>query len=153
MPHPDSVAPVAACRSWRAVLMVAVALMLPAVAMAQQPLGKTTVFADTAVYTVVEKMPMLPDGGGQAAIVSLIHKRFRFPLFCGQEPAKSRMIFRFTVNQTGTVCDIRILQSIDARVDSAIVRAVRSLPQFIPGCQHGRPVSVKHTMPIFFHWQ
>ena len=62
-------------------------------------------------------------------------------------------MFEFTVTQTGAVRDIRILRSIDSRVDSAVVSAVRSLPRFIPGFQDGRPVNVKYTLPIQFHWQ
>lgn len=62
-------------------------------------------------------------------------------------------MIEFTVMQTGAVQGIRIRQSIDCRVDTAVVQAVRALPRFIPARQHGRPVRVKYTMPITFHWQ
>lgn len=154
MPHPDSAATAAASGSWRAAVVAVALLLLPVAAQAQQPQRQNAAtVADTTVYTFVEEMPELPGGGGNAAIVALIQKRIRIPPLCGQLPERSRVLFAFTVTETGAVRDIRILQSIDSRVDTAIVQAIRALPRFKPGRHHQRPVRVKYTMPISFHWQ
>ena len=156
MNRSDSAATAAAFRIWWAVLGVAVlCLLLPTAAWSQQPHQETTAtkVVDNKTYTYVEQMPEPPGGGGNAAIVALIHKGVRIPLFHGRFPERSRIVFEFTVTKTGDVHNIRILQSIDGRVDTAVVRAVQALPRFTPGRQHGIPVRVRYTLPIIFHWQ
>ena len=156
MNRSDSVATAAAFRIWWAVLGVAVlCLLLPTAAWSQQPHQETTAtkVVDNKTYTYVEQMPEPPGGGGNAAIVALIHKGVRIPLFHGRFPERSRIVFEFTVTKTGDVHNIRILQSIDSRVDTSVVRAVQALPRFTPGRQHGIPVRVRYTLPIIFHWQ
>ena len=153
MPHPNSAATTAAFRSWRVAAVALILLLLPAAAWAQQLPRKAATVADTSVYTFIEEMPMLPDGGDQAAMVALIQKRIHITLLCGGYPANPRIVFAFTVTQTGAVDDIWILRIIDSRVDTAVVQAVRSLPRFILARHHGVPVRVKFTLPISFHWQ
>jgi protein TonB len=105
------------------------------------------------VYTYVEQMPQLPGGGGNAAIVMLIQKNIHLPPLRVDSIVGSRVLVAFTVTEAGAVGDVRIRQSIDRRIDSAVVRAVRALPRFTPGRQRGQPVSVRFTVPITFHWQ
>jgi protein TonB len=105
------------------------------------------------VYTYVEEMPQLPGGGGNPAIVFAIQKGVHLPSFHGNYPERSRVMVEFTVTETADVRNIRILQGIDSRVDTAVVRAVQALPRFTLGRQRGIPVSVKYTVPITFHWQ
>ncbi|GAB3586289.1 energy transducer TonB [Hymenobacter daeguensis] len=105
------------------------------------------------VYTYVEEMPQLPGGGGNAAICAAIQKSIHIPPFQGDFPQGSRVMVEFTVPESGEVRDVYIIQSIDSRIDSEVVRAVKALPRLLPGRQQGRAVSVKYTMPITFHWQ
>jgi protein TonB len=104
-------------------------------------------------YTYVEEMPQPPGGGGNAAMVLLIQKEIHLPPFCVDSIVGSRVMVEFTVTKTGTVRNVRIRQSIDSRIDTAVVRAVQSLPRFTPGRQRGVPVNVSFTVPITFHWQ
>ena len=156
MKRPESAAAGMASSSWRAWFVV-VAMLFPvlAIAQVQRPRQEPTASeaVDTNAYTFVEEMPELPGGGGKAAIVARIQNAFRTPLFCGRFPVKSRAIVEFTVTATGEVRNIHILQSIESRVDTAVVRAVQTLPRFTPGCQHGRPVAVQLVLPFSFHWQ
>ena len=124
-------------------------------ALAQMPTTQKAKPAAPAakIYTYVEEMPQPPGGGGNAAIVALIQRNIHLPQFSVDSIAGSRVIIAFTVTETGEVRDIRIRQSIDRRIDAAVVRAVQNLPRFTPGRQQGRPVSVQYTMPITFHWQ
>ena len=132
-------------------------LLLLAAALATRPARaqapKEAVVSDTTVCAYVEEMPQLPGAGGNAAMVAAIQKGIRIPPLHGNYPEGSRVMVGFTVTETGEVRDVRIRQSIDSRIDSAVVRAVKALPRFTPGRQQGRPVSVGFTIPITFHWQ
>jgi TonB family protein len=101
------------------------------------------------VYTYVDQMPQLPGGGGMPTIVGAFWKQLRFPALSIADDFSGRARIYFEVNQTGQVQHIKLLDSTRSiKVDSALIAAVRSLPTFIPGRQHGHPVTVSITLPI-----
>ena len=157
MPHPDSAATAAASRSWRAAVVAIGLLLLPAAAWGQQFQQKKTLAAkaDTTVYTYVEQMPVMQDGGGMAEIVSYVARHTK-PRYCkGPDPIpeKSRILVAFIVTETGSIRGAHIVQGIGCGNDEAVLAAVRALPPFRPGCQSGRPVAVKFILPFTFHFQ
>lgn len=101
------------------------------------------------VYTYVEQMPQLPGGGGTAAVMAEFWKRLRFPALSTTDDFTGKARIYFEVNQAGQVQHIRLLQGTHSpKADSSLVAAIRALPTFIPGQQHGRPVTVSLTLPI-----
>ena len=99
------------------------------------------------LYVYVEQMPMLPNGGGNAAIVESIQRSIVYPVGVS---ASGRVFVSFTVNQAGGVQDIKVVKSLAPAFDQAVVAAVEKLPNFIPGKQGGKPVNVSFTVPIMF---
>ena len=99
------------------------------------------------LYVYVEQMPMLPNGGGNAAIVESIQRSIVYPVGVS---ASGRVFVSFTVNQAGGVQDIKVVKSLAPAFDQAVVAAVEKLPNFIPGKQSGKPVNVLFTVPIMF---
>lgn len=100
------------------------------------------------VYTCVERMPQLPGGGGQEAILAELSKKLLLPAtrVADYKSYTSGPKFSFVVTSTGQVRQARILASCHApTVDSAVLRAVRQLPRLVPGRQHGVPVPVALT--------
>ena len=112
----------------------------------------TDLVLSETVYTCVEQMPDLPEGGGIVGVATHLAKIVHHPLFCGQPPLKTQSVVEFVVTETGAVGNARIIRSIDSRVDKEIIQAVYSLPRFMPGRQGGVPVKVKYTIPMNFHW-
>jgi len=99
------------------------------------------------LYVYVEQMPMLPNGGGNTAIVESIQRSIVYPVGVS---ASGRVFVSFTVNQAGGVQDIKVVKSLVPAFDKAVVAAVEKLPNFIPGKQSGKPVNVSFTVPIMF---
>ena len=99
------------------------------------------------VYIYVEQMPILPTGGGNAAIVESIQRSIVYPV---GGATSGRVFVSFTVNQAGVVQDIKVVKSLAPAYDQAVVAAVGKLPKFIPGKQGGKPVNVSFTVPIMF---
>ena len=56
----------------------------------------------------------------------------------------------FVVGKDGKVRDVRVLRDVDARLDKEATRVVESLPDFEPGEQRGKAVSVQYTIPVKF---
>jgi TonB family protein len=101
----------------------------------------------TQVYTYVEQMPQLPGGGGTQQIAAAIGKRLH--LSGKIEQSCYRTMVYFEVSPTGAVQHVRIAAASQSpAVDTALLRAVRSLPTLRPGYQQGKPVRVSFTMPF-----
>jgi TonB family protein len=96
------------------------------------------------VYTYVEQMPMLNGQRGFLVIITAINQRLIVP----PSVPNGRVFVQFEVNRQGTVNHPKIIKSLRADIDSAVVAATRQLPCFTPGKQNGRVVRVSFTLPI-----
>ena len=101
-------------------------------------------------YTFVEQMPQLPGGGGQLAIVMAIQKAVRYPSLALRNQVEGRVYVSFTVDSKGEVTDVKVVKGLGSGLDEETMRAIKTLPRFIPGKQNGREVSVSFTVPITF---
>ena len=104
-------------------------------------------------YTFVEQMPELPTGGGQLAIVAAIQKAVRYPSMALRNQVEGRVYVSFTVDPRGEVTDVKIVKGLGSGIDEETIRAIKTLPRFIPGKQNGREVSVSFTVPITYKIQ
>ena len=100
------------------------------------------------VYTYVEQMPQLPGGGGQQAIVNAIQKAFRYPAVDLRNQIEGRVFAKFTVDENGNLTDVETVKGLSSTIDAETIRAIKTLPKFIPGKQNGRAVKVSFTVPI-----
>jgi protein TonB len=114
-------------------------------------IGETV--APSAPYTYVEQMPSLPGGGGMEAVVAAIQKAVKYPQLAVRNGVEGRMFASFVVNARGEVSDIKIVKGLGSGLDEEVVRAINTLPKFIPGKQNGREVSVAFTVPLTFKIQ
>ena len=104
-------------------------------------------------YTYVEQMPQLPGGGGTAAIVAAIQKAVRYPSLALRNGVEGKVFVSFTVDPKGDVTDVKIVKGLGSGLDEETMRAIKTLPKFIPGKQNGREVSVAFTVPVTYRIQ
>ena len=104
-------------------------------------------------FRFVEQMPELPGRGGQLAIVMAIQKAVRYPSLAIRNGVEGKVFVSFTVNPQGDVIDVKIVKGLGSGLDEETMRAIKTLPRFIPGKQNGREVSVAFTVPITFKIQ
>ena len=100
------------------------------------------------VYHAVEQMPKFP--GGEAALKKYVDTHIIYPPMAVQNKVQGVVIVQFVVDKTGKVGEVKIARSVDKDLDREAIRVVKSLPQFIPGHQKGRTVSVWYTLPVEF---
>jgi TonB family protein len=100
------------------------------------------------IYTVVEKMPQYP--GGENELLSYIGHNIKYPVEAQQKGIQGTSIIRFVVNKFGKVENAVVARGIDHDCDNEALRIVNSLPDWIPGEQNGKKVSVYYVMPITF---
>jgi protein TonB len=99
-------------------------------------------------FYVVEEMPMFP--GGDAAIQKYIGENVIYPEVAKENNIQGRVIVKFCVTPTGGVDQVSVLKGVDPELDAEVVRVVKTLPEFKPGKQGGKPVPVWYTIPINF---
>ena len=104
-------------------------------------------------YYSVEQMPELPGGGGQMAIVAAIQKAVRYPSNALHNGVEGKVFVSFVVDPKGEVTDVKIVKGLGSGLDEETMRAIKTLPRFIPGRQNGREVSVAFTVPITYKIQ
>jgi len=100
------------------------------------------------VFLIVEKMPEFP--GGEPALREFIAKNIKYPPLAQENDISGKVYVRFVVTKTGAVGEVQVVRSVDKLLDDEAVRVVETLPNFKPGQQRGKAVSVWYTVPIYF---
>jgi len=60
------------------------------------------------------------------------------------------LVIHFTEHKDGSIAAPQVLKSVSPTIDAECIRLVNSMPNWIPGVQNNRPVSVEYTLPIGF---
>ena len=129
---------------------------------------------DTAVFSVVEKMPEFP--GGMQALMTFLASNVKYPAIAQEAGVQGRVLVQFVVDKTGKVSQARCIRGIPAPVAPAnatdaekevyekkgegayainqeALRVVESMPAWKPGMQKGQAVNVRYTLPVSFRLQ
>ena len=103
------------------------------------------------VYKSVEQMPQFP--GGEAAMMRYLSQNIKYPASAAKNNIEGRVILQFVVEKDGQIGEVKIVRSVDPELDAEAVRVIKTMPNFIPGRQDGKPVAVWYTIPISFKLQ
>ena len=106
---------------------------------------------NSKIFGAMEEMASFP--GGSAACMKFIADNTRAPKECEESDAQGRVILGFTVNEDGSLSDIKVMRSITPYLDEEVIRVVKSMPKWNPARQNGKPVKSKYTLPVTFCWQ
>ena len=60
------------------------------------------------------------------------------------------VVLKFIINKKGEMSDVEVLRSVGGGCTKEAIRVVKSMPNWIPGEQRGRPVKVMFRLPIKF---
>jgi len=111
-------------------------------------------------FMIVENMPALGDCKSmrgderhqctQMEIIKYVSSNTKYPPIAKDAGIQGTVFVYFVVGKDGKVKDVRVLREVDARLDKEAVRVVESLPDFEPGQQRGKAVSVQYTIPVKF---
>ncbi len=102
----------------------------------------------TLMGDVVEQMPSFP--GGPQALLNYLSEHINYPEGYEEICVQGRVVITFVVEKDGSLSDITVLKSLEKAFDEEALRAVKSMPKWIPAMQNGEPVRAKYTVPITF---
>jgi hypothetical protein len=100
------------------------------------------------VYTRVEQMPELLEGGGEPAIQEALQQGVVLPFGTPVPTVNSQVVVRFVVGTVGEVGEVTIVRGLSPAVDKAVEEAAHNLPRFRAGMQGSRYARVAFTMTV-----
>lgn len=103
---------------------------------------------EMTIYEVVEHMPDFP--GGEAALQKYLKKHVVYPESARKKGVQGRVLVQFVVGKDGSICDTKVVRSVEPVLDREAVRVINKMPKWKPGRQKGKPVRVRYTVPINF---
>lgn len=95
-----------------------------------------------------EHMPMFE--GGDAGIFKYLKENTNYPILAKEAGIHGTVHLKFVVGKNGKIRNIEILKGVNKLLNDEAIRVVKSMPDWNPGTQHGKPVSVYYTLPIKF---
>ena len=102
------------------------------------------------VFSYVDQLPMLPDGGDNVALVKAIQLQLQLPAEVRDGRTEGRVFVRMVVGVSGVGRKATVVQSLSPACDAAALAAVRRLPRLLPGLYQGQPVATLLTIPVMF---
>jgi len=99
-------------------------------------------------FAVVEDKPIFP--GGDAALMKYIADNTKYPEIAKENGIQGRVFIQFVIDKTGNVTKVTVAKGVDPYLDEEAMRVVKSLPNWAPGKQRGKPVPVTFVVPINF---
>lgn len=103
---------------------------------------------DEPIFAQVEQNPTFP--GGLEKMYAFLGRNIKYPAAAKKANIQGTVLAKFTVTQEGKIKDLRIVKSLSPETDAETLRIIKTMPDWKPGLQNGRPVNVEYTLPIQF---
>ena len=103
---------------------------------------------DPLPFYILEDKPEFP--GGDQALLKYINQNVRYPVICQENGIQGIVSISFVIYEKGRVTNVKSIRSPDPNLEREAVRVVKTLPDWKPGKQRGRPVKVSFSVPVRF---
>lgn len=103
---------------------------------------------EDVIFQVVEQMPKF--GSGDADLLTYLAKNIKYPQMARESGISGIVYVKFVVDKKGKVGDVQVLRGIGGGCDKEAVRVVKTMPDWTPGKQRGKTVSVYYNLPVRF---
>ena len=89
-------------------------------------------------------------GNGDADLLNYLAKNIKYPQMARESGISGIVYVKFVVDKKGKVGDVQVLRGIGGGCDKEAVRVVKTMPDWTPGKQRGKTVSVYYNLPVRF---
>lgn len=101
-----------------------------------------------SVFRIVEKLPEFP--GGMVEFMKWLTKNLHYPSSAQRGKVEGTCRVSFIVNVDGSIADVKMEKGFNRQCEAEALRVIRSMPQWKPGVDNGKPVRTKIMIPIVF---
>ena len=99
-------------------------------------------------FTIVEHMPEFV--GGVKELFKYLGENTKYPRRALKADIEGTVYIQFVIGKNGAIRNIKIIRGVNELLDNEALRVVKSMPDWKPGSQHGKKVSVRYQLPIHF---
>jgi len=114
-----------------------------------------------SIYAEVEEMPLFPgceniaslteqNTCAQEKMLRNIYTNIKYPKEARKAGTQGTVVVRFVVNKKGEIESPKIVRGLGDGLDKEVIRVVMEMPQWTPGKQNGKKVSVFYNLPVKF---
>ena len=102
------------------------------------------------LLNIVDKMPEFP--GGHEALFQFIEQKLEYPKWELGNKISGITFVTFEIDNTGLIRNPRVLRNIEGskNTDAESLRVIKMMPNWIPGEQNGKKITVRFNLPIRF---
>lgn len=100
-------------------------------------------------FMMVETQPTFM-GGGPEKFLEHIFKSINYPDKARRMGIEGKVFVTFIIDKSGKNTNVEVMKGIGGGCDEEAARAIANAPEWTPGKQRGRPVSVRMMVPINF---
>ncbi len=112
-------------------------------------------------FTVIEQMPRFPGCEhlmdqleikkcSNQKMLDFIYENIKYPPVAIQNNVQGVVVINFVVDKDGSINNVKVARDIGAGCGGEALRVVRKMPNWIPGHQNNKFVSVQFNLPIKF---
>lgn len=121
----------------------------------EEMIRTTPFYTDSEGYIVYNKAEVSPSfKGGDDAMSKFLNDNIVYPETAKEEGLEGTVFVDFIVATDGSVRQVVVTdapgEDVDQRLRDEAIRVVRSMPKWVPGRQHGKPVHVSYNLPVTF---
>ena len=91
--------------------------------------------------------------GGDVACMKWLRDNIKYPKEAMEKGIEGRVIVKFVVTKNGKITNAEVVRPVDPLLETEALRAIRSMPDWIPGKRNGQNVGLQFTLPITFRLQ
>jgi len=107
----------------------------------------STATASEEVFKVVDNPPTFP--GGEKALVQFLARNIRYPKTAQAKNTTGTVFVKFVVNSEGKISQVSTTGAVLGNgLEEESMRVVSAMPDWLPGQQEGKKVSVEFHLPI-----
>ncbi len=88
--------------------------------------------------------------GGETEMWRWINSHLKYPVLAAEQGIQGKVVVMFTVQQDGSLTDVKIKKSLDPSCDKEVVRMVKSMPKWNPKRENGVAIESPYTLPVNF---
>jgi len=103
---------------------------------------------EDVIVLVPEMDPEFP--GGMEALYNYLAQNIKYPTLARETGITGKVYVSFVVERDGSIANIKVERDIGGGCGQEAIRALKSMPKWIPGKQKGRPVRVQFHLPVSF---
>ena len=97
-------------------------------------------------FIIIDRAPSFP--GGDKKRIKFFGKTLDLPKEVKRQFSGQKVLVSFVIDTSGNVSELKIEQGITASIDSAVVKVLRQMPEWIPAYSRDKKVRCMMQMPV-----